>query len=685
MADIWERLSSPVAVKPASSQRIRAVFRPSKIAVKAPGVYETEIVIGNKYNPNNKLRVHVLAEITVQMLKFSHLVDGELLLPPLTVPSLVGSPPVTEWFGITNTSNSPLRVLVDVELQSLFSQIMSVEVSSREHHATMYSFEIEPNETVELRVAARIKAESRYPRDQGVLPPSIGHLKIYPAECPPHTIVIRGSVVQGPTFALIGNQLQFQNVPARKTHVEVFQIQNLSLYHPLKFSIEWKRAHKDPLAFRAFRIQPTTGTVEPGEIALVEVVQIKRARAMDSLFLAVTDEYAPESPQQIQIQVIDAHPDSPDVVSTRSRKIKPPKSMEKALPVLSVSGCSIRTGGSNRYEIDFGKQVCASRQLDWHFSIGISEQCHPRTIPVEYSLNTSSGSFCSWLSIERKGGIIESLADVHRIEVKVDTSVIGSYETYIVLSNCNNPFDLKFIRVRLMVITSPELCQKPLFQVVTTAGWQRCQHISIESPGGPSRPSRTNESAERDAFGPRNSHSSASAIVDSRTEAPRVPVVDYGEVLYSRTYSDRSLLVVNASSQPLEFVVSSTLSASDPTTLIFSLSPRALECFQTLHIPPNSSAQVFLHLTPAEPKNQDESPAMLSTQLSPCHFFNSNSHLFRCYLQDASRLSANGSAQSSMCATIYISFMQRVSVHCRYFVARRRRKRFHREIDRYCY
>ena len=72
--------------------------------------------------------------------------------------------------------------------------------------------------------------------------------------------------------------------------------------------------------------------------------------------------------------------------------------------------------------------------------------------------------------------------------------------------------------------------------------------------------------------------------------------MDLGDVYYGLSYVNRSFVVQNLSSMPLDFVISHNLQSGPSATEVnFSLSNTSLKVFSTLLVPPNSSTRVFVH------------------------------------------------------------------------------------------
>ncbi|CAM9221770.1 unnamed protein product [Scytosiphon promiscuus] len=76
-------------------------------------------------------------------------------------------------------------------------------------------------------------------------------------------------------------------------------------------------------------------------------------------------------------------------------------------------------------------------------------------------------------------------------------------------------------------------------------------------------------------------------------------VLDYGDVYEGKLYQRRSFVIVNRSSMPLEFQLSSSLPASE---LNFSLSAVTLKQFKSVHVEAKTRLQVYAHYRPIAKK-----------------------------------------------------------------------------------
>ena len=71
--------------------------------------------------------------------------------------------------------------------------------------------------------------------------------------------------------------------------------------------------------------------------------------------------------------------------------------------------------------------------------------------------------------------------------------------------------------------------------------------------------------------------------------------IDMGDLHYDVLYMNRSFVVENQSSMPLDFLILHDVPGSSATELNFSLSNTALKVFSTLRVAAHSKTRVFLH------------------------------------------------------------------------------------------
>lgn len=93
----------------------------------------------------------------------------------------------------------------------------------------------------------------------------------------------------------------------------------------------------------------------------------------------------------------------------------------------------------------------------------------------------------------------------------------------------------------------------------------------------------------------------------------QAPLIDLGDVFYSHFYRNRSFIISNLSTVPLEFLLSTGQDAKCRSSLYFSLSTTTLKLFTSLTVVAGGTAVVYIHFQPAiEDEIVPDEPLQLS-------------------------------------------------------------------------
>ena len=207
------------------------------------------------------------------------------------------------------------------------------------------------------------------------------------------------------------------------------------------------------------------------------------------------------------------------------------------------------------------------------------------------------------VSISRSSGTLSDRHETHMITLDCSTQRLDIYSTYVVVENVDNPHDLKTIHVSMRMIVSADVPISQYFSVIvdTKVKYDQSKYGTSELAAGALR-------------GPAGSSGAAAAEDAAKKELWKELRIDMGDVYYGMTYFNRSFVVQNQSSMPLDFVISHNLQSGPFATEVhFSLSNTALKVFSSLLVPPNASKRVFLHLCTSAPR---EPPTPNSSSLS---------------------------------------------------------------------
>lgn len=228
--------------------RVDAVLKPRQIPnfTSGPRVFDLEVV--NSYNPHNVMAVRIHTILTSFELKFERLDNGEISLPPLYHPNTPQSLPCDNWFSIVNTSDYDVKFEAGFDLAPDIAQFVRVEILSRFSNSPLVgTMTLAPRGSIEVRVRAYARDDSRLP-SQGpncnylLNPDGLTFGKIWvtmkqiagmqaqlerpeagqgeendglPAVISGRRITedipVRGSIIEGPTFALSDRRLELKN------------------------------------------------------------------------------------------------------------------------------------------------------------------------------------------------------------------------------------------------------------------------------------------------------------------------------------------------------------------------------------------------------------------------------------------------------------------------------------------
>ena len=254
-------------------------------------------------------------------------------------------------------------------------------------------------------------------------------------------------------------------------------------------------------------------------------------------------------------------------------------------------------GSVRRYELNLGQQNYASGAVQWELGV---ENLGERSLRYRlFALNTEEGA--EWLSLSHTEGTLAGRHETHMVTLSCSTQHMEIYQAYIVVENIDNPDDLKTIRVSMEMIVS-DASAASYFSIIVDGERERRPEAA------------TAYDSERRALAERT------VRADGAHKELRM---NMGDVYYDVLYVNRSFVVENLSSMPLDFVISHNLPRSSPTEVNFSLTNTSLKVFSTLLVPAHSSTRVFLHFRTSAPPAAKLSAAasVLELELSvSCRF-----------------------------------------------------------------
>lgn len=220
-------------------------------------------------------------------------------------------------------------------------------------------------------------------------------------------------------------------------------------------------------------------------------------------------------------------------------------------PEVKLRGCTPLHDTRNCFEVNIGQRVRDEGTTQWELTL---ENVSPHALDWCFVMCDPSAS--SWLSLSRLQGSLSSQREsAVSVMLTLSTSTIGAFSTYLQLLNSMAPSDVKVVKVSMEVVSQNQLA------------------------------------AEKDPFfaiGLRGA-------TGSRTR----PVINLPNAQHGHLYHDRSFVIRNTASAPLQFFLSTDLrperSASE---LFFSLSSNSVRKFKSITIEPHGQQRVYIYYRP---------------------------------------------------------------------------------------
>ena len=208
---------------------IEAIFKPYALENLSPGKKSFTLDVINLYNPHNIMKLTVMYTLTVFEFKFERLISGELILPPLTYPTLSNSSFSDTWFSIINGTDEDTKFEILYNLESDLSDYFRLEVLSRFSNSPLVGvISVGPRGNFDVRVRISLKEENRASNtlssfkhffkadvDFGsiwVIPKNQMNASEYETASKKiaERIPMKCSVVEGPTFMISEKKIEFR-------------------------------------------------------------------------------------------------------------------------------------------------------------------------------------------------------------------------------------------------------------------------------------------------------------------------------------------------------------------------------------------------------------------------------------------------------------------------------------------
>ncbi|GAM18857.1 hypothetical protein SAMD00019534_020320 [Acytostelium subglobosum LB1] len=621
------------------SKQLLFVLDPKKIEQSTAGPLTLPIDFENMYNRHNNMRYNIKLQHTLRVITFGRLVDNEFIVPTLYHPPTASSATQSdEWFTIENTSNKSLKINVDVELLPHIQELINVEVIHKSSNAPIPSFSLRPSELIEVRVRAKPKPDSKLPQQYDLLS-QFGRICINTNLYPIEVVPLRGSILPGQTFSLSVSKINFNSM-ARLTNSDGteeqslqsilsdnFKIRNPSSHFSLRYRVE-AQLPNNATPFK-LSITPEEGEVAPNESKTVDIkVELPEEDMPPSstfnVVVTAIDSFNKEA-QKLSVYILGGikpisspplssqqpHAQQPQAQAPTAQQTTPviesaathgqatqqqqtstttttvaqqspatssptntqpvaqqqsPASTQTTPPVtvvavptgpaapqrISLKGCTPIPKMKNCYEINLNQQEYTPGTVQWELTL---ENVSGKS--VEYFMYTTKQTDEQWLSMSRNSGKIESQGR-HNITLTFSTKRMDMYSAYLIVENKSNPSDQKTIHITMDVVAKLNT------------------HFNI--------------------------------MVDGRQQ--EASLINLGDVFYNTTYTDRSFIVSNTSSMPLDFLLTTSLPPTDQTEVCFSLSRSYLRSFNSLYVNANSSVKVFIFFHPSGDTSTSEDHAV---------------------------------------------------------------------------
>ena len=152
-----------------------------------------------------------------------------------------------------------------------------------------------------------------------------------------------------------------------------------------------------------------------------------------------------------------------------------------------------------------------------------------------YTMGTEQGA--EWLNFSRTEGVLRETHETHVLSLHCSTQQLDIYPTYVVIDNLDNPDDLKTVRVTMETVVADGAASN-YFSVVVDG-----QGTTPPPAAQPAAPVRS-----------LSSQGGLQGVGDAG--ASKGMQIHLGDIYYDTVYVNRSFVIENHSSMPLDFVIS---------------------------------------------------------------------------------------------------------------------------------
>jgi len=644
-------------VEPMGSATLTAFLRIGA-GHQASGANEWDILISNDNNSSNDMNFRVMADVSTCLLEYSGLYQTESIVgiePDIDAatkdstsaivmpsqpfmqqkPSSWGDAPTCD--AVMTVMSNVLEAMVDVRFgvelaeDELVTHAIRLQVLSRTNNEPLSHTELSPGEELEVRLRATLTSdeseEGEYARmelKKRLLAGSallLGFLHVHPtselskAKHAEEVIPIFASPqdddLEPVAFELSTHRMHFQSSLQNDNDEEEdepiqmdgegvlagmtqsFSVRNLSGNTSLTFEIQ---IEGDAEAIE-LSIVPSSGTIAPQDVMNVTisveswdsdmitdgvaeltllVCSALRTGQVDRIYVAVYTEGIDfvERPsilpiEQLPLPAIDGLGDEEHTEEEMDEEDDaglPHRVISPILPEIMLRGCTPLGEDNTRFELSIGQRVRDGGYVQWELAV---ENASPH--PLDWCLVMCDPGSKEWLTLSRVAGTLNSQHDTATVMLTVSTAHVGSYTTYLQLLNLMSPGDIKIVKVTMEVVTFNQVGgdrEDPFFSIVL--------HGSAGDQGS-------------------------------------TPTITIPHAQLDHLYCDRSFVIRNTSSAPLQFFLNSDLKADRSNSILFfSLSCNSVRKFKSIVVEPNSRQRIYIFYRP-HPKEADSMTSLHKT------------------------------------------------------------------------
>jgi hypothetical protein len=307
-------------------------------------------------------------------------------------------------------------------------------------------------------------------------------------------------------------------------------------------------------------IDQPTGLLMPNTSVTITVTARVKLAFSGVIKLVVSDDSGEAVPQYVTL-MFQQQPHTPmmksiggDIAPFDLREIK-----EDAL--LFVKGCKRRGESKTQYILDAGRRRKNEEPLVWELKLQVATSVDHS---ISYRVDTISSENAPWLMLTNFQGTVDP-NESKVIRLTFSTQEVGFFSTYLVVDDGSGVLITIFVT----------------YEVVMKAEDRTEKFFSVNMDDGEFL------------------YNSCKPSLDASPDTPTAKAIDYGLAHAGQPIQNRSFVINNLATIPLNFSLSSAcITGSKKSEINFALTSRSHTFFRDLTIPPRSSARVFVCFIP---------------------------------------------------------------------------------------